>query len=160
MESVILNSETPDPIITISDPIKHGEGSHAFVSFLVTSETQVRRRFQDFIMLHQWMGEEYPQLIIPPLPGKHRMEYVVGDRFGDEFLQRRKRGLQIFMDRIARHPILKTSPCLQKFLKVDQMAHVSIPKKETVFENLGDFVLNAFSKIKSPDGRFLQVKEQ
>ena len=160
MESVLLISESSTPNITVSDPIKHGEGTQAFVSFLVTSDVQVRRRFQDFISLHQLMTEEYPQLIIPPLPNKHRMEYVVGDRFGEEFLLKRQQGLQIFMDRIARHPVLKSSNCLEKFLKVDQMAHVIVPKKETVLDNLGDYVLNALSKIKNPDMRFVEVKEK
>jgi sorting nexin-4 len=87
--------------VKISDPIKHGEGSQAFVSYLVTAEKQVRRRFQDFVMLHRWLSEVYPQCIIPPLPSKHRMEYVTGDRFSTEFLEKRMSALQCFVDRIG-----------------------------------------------------------
>ncbi len=86
--------------VVVSDPLKHGEGSQAFVSYLVTSHKQVRRLFQDFIGLHKWLSDCYPQCIIPPLPSKHRMEYVTGDRFSTEFLEKRMHSLQRFIDRI------------------------------------------------------------
>jgi hypothetical protein len=67
--------------INISDPQKHGEGQAAFVTYMVqyktlldnysTPESQVRRRFQDFIWLFKNITEEFPACILPPLPGKH-----------------------------------------------------------------------------------------
>jgi sorting nexin-4 len=93
----------------ITEPLKHGEGSQSFISYLVThqpsststsTKIQVRRRFQDFILLHQSLLEQYPQCIIPPLPSKHRIEYVTGDRFSTDFIQKRIISLQSFLDRI------------------------------------------------------------
>jgi sorting nexin-4 len=136
--------------ITVKDPIKHGQNSQAFVSYLVVSNHSVRRRFQDFVQLYHWLVESYPQCIIPPLPGKHRLEYVTGDRFSKEFLDKRINGLQTFMDRIQRHPILSKSICLEKFLEADQMALVDtilIPKKQSIFDSVGELMINAFIKI-------------
>lgn len=33
----------------------------------------VRRRFRDFVWLHNALSVEFPACIIPPLPEKHRM---------------------------------------------------------------------------------------
>ncbi|KAH9250188.1 hypothetical protein BASA81_011996 [Batrachochytrium salamandrivorans] len=98
--------------------------------------------------------------IIPPLPGKHRMEYITGDRFGPEFIEKRRISLQSYVDRISRHPILQQSVHLQRFLEVEQMTTYDHPRREShVFENIGDVFLNAFSKIRKPDERFVEIKE-
>lgn len=34
--------------------------------------------------------KDFPACVVPPLPDKHRMEYVVGDRFSPEFIERRR----------------------------------------------------------------------
>ncbi|KAH6569319.1 hypothetical protein BASA50_003390 [Batrachochytrium salamandrivorans] len=156
--------------ITVSDPQKHGEGSSAFVSYLVSAHTSlagfkstdpsVRRRFQDFVLLQKMLADAHPACIIPPLPGKHRMEYITGDRFGPEFIEKRRISLQSYVDRISRHPILQQSVHLQRFLEVEQMTTYDHPRREShVFENIGDVFLNAFSKIRKPDERFVEIKE-
>jgi sorting nexin-4 len=114
----------PNKVIRVQDPIKHGEGSQAFVSYLISSDFQVRRRFQDFILLYKFLHEAYPASIIPPLPGKAHLTYISGDRFSSEFLERRTVGLQTFIDRVSRHPILGNSPEFEKFLSADQMVFV------------------------------------
>ena len=113
--------------ISISDPQKHGEGQAAFVTYLVqyktlldnysTPESQVRRRFQDFIWLFKNITDEFPACILPPLPGKHVLgifinvivEYLTGDRFSPEFIERRRASLEIFTRHMARHPVLQKS---------------------------------------------------
>lgn len=68
----------------------------------------MRRRYQDFVWLHTTLSLEYPACIVPPLPEKHRLgniiasfnlglalislfsEYIKGDRFSTEFIQRRQ----------------------------------------------------------------------
>lgn len=45
------------------------------------------------------------------------IEYIKGDRFGSEFIERRRIGLQWFLDRIARHPELQQSQCTRVFLE-------------------------------------------
>lgn len=69
-------SNKEDYEIIVKDPIKHGQNSQAFVSYLVISNHQVRRRFQDFVQLYKWLKDTHSHCIIPPLPGKHRLGTV------------------------------------------------------------------------------------
>lgn len=55
-----------------------------------TTTTSTRRRFQDFTFLRENLSKDFPACVVPPLPGKHRLEYVTGDRFSPEFIERRK----------------------------------------------------------------------
>ncbi|KAJ8661579.1 hypothetical protein O0I10_002847 [Lichtheimia ornata] len=161
--------------IQVTDPQKHSEGPQgAYISYLVTTMTAVetfasshprpvRRRFQDFVWLHNALTLEFPACIVPPLPEKHRLEYIKGDRFGSDFVERRRVGLQWFLDRIARHPELQQSQCCRVFLESGDfrndkhMQHV--PPTTSVFESLSDTLLNAFTKIKKPDERFVEMKD-
>ncbi|KAJ3056199.1 intercellular trafficking and secretion [Rhizophlyctis rosea] len=157
--------------VSVTDPEKHGEGSSAFMTYLVITKTVIetysapevstRRRFQDFVWLHRTLSEEYPACIIPPLPGKHRMEYITGDRFSPDFIEKRRLSLQIYLERVARHPTLQRSATLKKFLEPTDLQHVEPqPKaKEGVFENISDAFINAFAKVKKQDDRFLEYKE-
>ncbi|KAJ3415707.1 intercellular trafficking and secretion [Chytridiales sp. JEL 0842] len=158
--------------VTVSEPQKHGEGSGAFVNYLISTKTNIsiyantemsiRRRFHDFVWLQKSLMEEHPSCILPPLPGKHRMEYLTGDRFSPEFIEKRRVSLQMYMDRISRHPILQKSQSLRKFLESNDLVHepVAQAQKSNVFENLSDTLLNAFAKVRKPDERFTEFKEQ
>ncbi|KAI8927651.1 hypothetical protein BC831DRAFT_451720 [Entophlyctis helioformis] len=156
--------------VSVTDAQKHGEGSAAFVSYLVrtktslssfkTAEAAVRRRFQDFVSLHKQLADTHPACILPPLPDKHRMEYITGDRFGPEFIEKRRLSLQAYTDRLARHPVHQSSAIFQRFLEAEQMSAYDNPKREShVFESLGDVFLNAFAKVRKPDERFMEIKE-
>ncbi|KAI8341717.1 hypothetical protein BC941DRAFT_414301 [Chlamydoabsidia padenii] len=164
--------------IRISDAQKHSDGTQgAYVSYLVTTTTSVeifsstnprpvRRRFHDFVWLYNALCLEYPACIVPPLPEKHRMEYIKGDRFSSHFIERRILCLQWFLDRLARHPILQQSQCTRLFLessdfKNDKRAQSkNVPPSTTVLETLSDTLLNAFAKVKKPDERFTTIKDQ
>ncbi|KAJ3250712.1 intercellular trafficking and secretion [Boothiomyces macroporosus] len=96
------------------------------------------------------------------------MEYVTGDRFSPEFLEKRRASLQLFIDRINRHSILSTSPYYQKFLQADQMVLVSSSdhqaigdtvRDSNVFDNIGEVFINAFTKVKTPDDKYVEMKE-
>src|ERR1700712_5772899 len=75
-------------------------------------ETKVRRRFTDFVFLYNTLYREYPAVAVPPLPDKHNMAYVRGDRFSAEFTQRRAHSLNRLLKRIALHPELRRSSIL------------------------------------------------
>lgn len=73
-----------------------------------TQNTSSRRRFQDFVFLRDNLTRDFPACVVPPLPDKHRLgvfrpidqmstfrtsnvaEYVTGDRFSPEFMERRR----------------------------------------------------------------------
>ncbi|EHA49932.1 intercellular trafficking and secretion [Pyricularia oryzae] len=112
----------------VSSPLKENDGTKdAFVSYLVTTHTtfadfqkpdaSVRRRFTDFVFLFKTLSREYPASAVPPLPDKQRMEYVRGDRFGNDFTSRRAYSLRRFLARCALHPVLRRSAILHTFLE-------------------------------------------
>ncbi|RDL33309.1 uncharacterized protein BP5553_08748 [Venustampulla echinocandica] len=167
---------------TVSSPIKENDGSKdAYVSYLVTTnttfpsfqkpKTRVRRRFTDFVFLYKTLFREYPACAVPPLPDKHKMEYVRGDRFGPDFTSRRANSLQRFLARLSLHPILRRSALLIIFLESsDWNATMKIrPQRGSsaseqgasgVFDNFTDTFINAFTKVHKPDKRFIEVREK
>ena len=47
----------------------------------------------------------------------HLLEYITGDRFSPEFIEKRRSSLECYLTSIARHPILQTSVSLRRFLE-------------------------------------------
>ncbi|KAI9679932.1 MAG: intercellular trafficking and secretion [Caeruleum heppii] len=166
----------------VSAPQKENDGTKdAFISYLVTTQTtfpsfqkpsvSVRRRFTDFVFLYKTLSKEYQACAVPPLPDKHKMEYVRGDRFGSDFTNRRAHSLHRFLKRLTHHPVLRRSAILVIFLESqDWNAHMSMrPQRASstsdqgsggVFDNFTDTFLNAFSKVHKPDRRFIEVRDK
>jgi len=167
---------------TVTSPIKENDGTKdIFVSYLVTTNTtfpsfqkpttSVRRRFTDFVFLYKTLCKEYPACAVPPLPDKHKMEYVRGDRFGTDFTQRRANSLHRFLARLALHPVLRRSALLIIFLESSDWNATmrSRPQRGSsaseqgasgVFDNLTDTFINVFTKVHKPDKRFIEVRER
>ncbi|KAI8334454.1 hypothetical protein BD560DRAFT_456874 [Blakeslea trispora] len=147
------------------EPRKETEQASTFITYLVQSNRkQVRRRFQDFVWLHNVLYNHFPACFVPPLPDKHRLEYVKGDRFSTEFIEKRRISLERFIQRIARHPVLGRADFFIMFLESsefnDASARASREGQETMIDTIGDSLLNAFSKIRKPDPRFVEMKER
>ncbi|KAJ3485893.1 hypothetical protein NLG97_g6728 [Lecanicillium saksenae] len=168
---------------TVGTPIKENDGSKdAFVSYLITThstfpsfqreDTNVRRRFTDFVFLSKQLMRDFPATAVPPLPDKQRMEYVRGDRFGSDFTSRRAHSLQRFLVRLSLHPVLRRAPILHNFLespdwnatvrsKTTRSSVQSDPNGSSgVFDNFADTFINAFTKVHRPDKRFIEVKDR
>lgn len=66
------------------------------------------------------MVKLYPTLIIPPIPSKQTIgDYAVKQGKAKEdivMIARRKRMLQTFLNRLARHPILSNEHVFHRFL--------------------------------------------
>ncbi|KAI8076431.1 uncharacterized protein B0P05DRAFT_545850 [Gilbertella persicaria] len=159
-QPIVLNKK-----VFVTDPRKETEQSSTFISYLVQSNRkQVRRRFQDFVWLHNVLYHHFPACFVPPLPDKHRLEYVKGDRFSSEFIEKRRISLERFTQRIARHPILGRADFFIMFLESsefnDASARALREGQETMMDTIGDSLLNAFSKIRKPDPRFIEMKER
>mmetsp|Transcript_6314 Transcript_6314/g.7959 ORF Transcript_6314/g.7959 Transcript_6314/m.7959 type:complete len:433 (+) Transcript_6314:299-1597(+) len=123
--------------ITVSDPMKQGEGMNAYVSYKVNTKTDlpeyeqthfsVIRRYSDFLWLAGELQNAYPGVIIPPLPEKHVVGRLSENFYSDErrekeekhFLAERRRSLQKFLTRIAVHGMLRDSTYFKAFLEQD-----------------------------------------
>ncbi|KXS17903.1 hypothetical protein M427DRAFT_54148 [Gonapodya prolifera JEL478] len=174
--------------VSVQDPQKHGEGTEAHTSYLVVAKSphdilthptvSARRRFNEFTWLHRELAEEFPAAILPPLPGRRRLEsYVTGSRFDPEFVEDRRRALQTYLERVARHPSLQRSKALKIFLEGNeplaraqpspQPTHATLPGTSSapsssppaVLDTLSDTLMNAFSKLRSRDERFAEASE-
>ncbi|KAJ9292994.1 hypothetical protein DTO271G3_8292 [Paecilomyces variotii] len=169
--------------VTVDSPLKENDGTKdAYISYLVTTHTDfksfqkpdfaVRRRFTDFYFLYKTLFREYPACAVPPLPDKHKMEYVRGDRFGPDFTQRRAWSLHRFIKRLTLHPVLRRAPILVIFLESpDWNAHMRLRSQRAsstsdgtaapgIFDNFTDTFVNAFTKVHKPDKRFIEVREK
>lgn len=113
--------------IAVADPVKQGEGVSAFVSYKVRTRTdlpqynrptsEVIRRFRDFTHLEHMLSEKNKGVIIPPLPEKNAVQKF---QMSTEFIEDRRRALQVFLNRVAAHPVLCKSPDLQLFLEATE----------------------------------------
>eukprot|EP00877_Chromochloris_zofingiensis_P009805 jgi/Chrzof1/5078/Cz15g10280.t1 len=128
------NGTTPTPEayskdfeVVVADPVKQGEGVAAYVSYKVRSRTtlpqykhssnEVIRRFRDFDWLHDRLAEANKGIIIPPLPDKNAVQKF---QMATDFIEERRRALQVFINRVAAHPVLKSSKELQQFLEATE----------------------------------------
>jgi sorting nexin-7/30 len=100
-EEVEINREQTK--IYVCDPKKHKSNLDSFITYLVTTQTfndsvkinesNVRRRYNDFVWLKNLLDIKYPFNIISPLPMKHTLSkklHVVSD--DGEFIRRRMIG--------------------------------------------------------------------
>jgi sorting nexin-4 len=166
-------------ITSVTDPQKElAETKDAYVSYLVSAKTNLpmfstpnpsaRRRFQDFAFLREHLVKDFPACVVPPLPGKHRLEYITGDRFSPEFMERRRQDLHRFLQRLSRHPTLQRSTLVRAFFESSEwnvhmhqhLAHPPGPEPSPgLVDNITDTLLNAFSRVRKPDERFLDMRE-
>ncbi|CAG9460656.1 unnamed protein product [Pedinophyceae sp. YPF-701] len=110
--------------IAVSDPVKQGDGVGAFMSYKVTTKTSlpgfrqpqttVIRRFRDFDYLEAQLQRAFRGIVIPALPEKSAVQKF---QMQDEFVEDRRRALQVFLCRVAFHPILGSSAELRQFLE-------------------------------------------
>lgn len=76
-------------------------------------ERKVERRFKHFAWLHSRLTEQFPCVIIPPIPEKQ-----VQGRFDGDFIESRRQKLERFLNRVARHPVMGSSSVFRHFLTV------------------------------------------
>jgi sorting nexin-9/18/33 len=76
---------------------------------------RVKRRYNHFDWLHERLTEKYPNICIPPLSGK-----AVTGNFDDEFIAKRKAQLELWLNRMAAHPVVGQSEVFIHFLQCDE----------------------------------------
>ena len=87
---------------------------------MLNQNAEAQHRYSDFESLRLSLVKLYPTLIIPPIPNKQTLgEYAVKQTKAKEdaaMIAKRKRMLQTFLNRIARHPILSNEHVFHRFL--------------------------------------------
>ncbi len=103
--------------ITVSDPrIEQADTRSSFTSYLVSTKqgNSVRRRYSDFRWLYQRLQTEIPGAIIPIIP--HTRTFMSSNKFDIEFIEERRRDLQIFLQDVAEHSELLRAPSMTPFM--------------------------------------------
>jgi len=142
------------PLITITDALKITDmsGTSFIVYVIRTSEPEknstlleVRRRYSEFASLRNLLHQYYPSLIIPPIPEKHSLtEYAIKQgkaKDNPKIIEKRKRMLQVFLNRLGKHPVFASLHIFHVFLEPgnwleyeNKMSKVSIPISLTSFD--------------------------
>ncbi len=107
-------------IVTLSKPEKKEGGifSKSYITYLLTTSTintEVRRRYSDFEWLRSIFLQLFPDIWIPPIPIKS-----YSDRFDMEFITKRMRYLQKFIDSIINNKVLAKSNIFYDFLILNE----------------------------------------
>ncbi|CEG48450.1 sorting nexin 1 [Plasmopara halstedii] len=123
--SSILSNASSSIQVVVSEPVKQGEGINSYISYKISTTTtrpqfskrsfSVVRRYSDFVWIHTHINAMYPGVVVPPLPEK----LLVG-RFSPEFIESRRRALQVFLQRCCLHPELQHSQHLITFLEASE----------------------------------------
>ncbi|EOA19408.1 hypothetical protein CARUB_v10001113mg [Capsella rubella] len=148
MQSPRSPSSQPYLSVSVTDPVKLGNGVQAYISYRVITKTNlpeyqgpekiVIRRYSDFVWLRDRLFEKYKGIFIPPLPEKSAVEKF---RFSAEFIEMRRAALDIFVNRIALHPELRQSEDLRTFLQADEETMDRFRFQETgIFKKPADFM--------------------
>lgn len=122
--------------INVVEPKKSGDGYGAYVLYKVNTKTNlpffrsesfsVFRRFSDFLGLREKLAEKYlfSGRIVPPAPSKDayntaKVKMTKEDLDRADFLERRAKELERFMNRIGEHHVLRTDPDFREFLELN-----------------------------------------
>ncbi|XP_068722767.1 sorting nexin-2-like [Montipora capricornis] len=176
--------DTFDMDIQVTDPEKIGDGMSSYMVFKVTTQTSmptfknaestVKRRFSDFLGLHERLNSKFLHLgrIVPPAPEKS----VVGMTMvklgkGEEstpvdFINKRRAALERYLNRVARHPILQEDPEFRQFLEADVLprakdtAAFSGGGLKRLVKSMGDTMFQLTTKMSESDHWFEEKQQQ
>ncbi|KAK6106928.1 Sorting nexin 12, putative [Brugia malayi] len=116
--------------IEVINPITHGVGKMRYTDYEIRlrtnlpifkhKESSVRRRYSDF----EWLRGELERdskIVVPTLPGKalkRQLPFRSDDGiFEDSFIEERRKGLELFINKVAGHPLAQNERCLHIFLQ-------------------------------------------
>ncbi|KAF9564264.1 hypothetical protein CPC08DRAFT_741539 [Agrocybe pediades] len=111
-----------DVEILIVDAQKTSLNSNSpYITYVIrTGNAEARHRYSEFESLRENLSRLYPTIIVPPIPSKQTLgDYAVKQGKAKEdatLIARRKRLLQTFLNRVARHPILSNEHVFHRFL--------------------------------------------
>ena len=120
-----------------------------YVISLPKLNLKVNRRYSDFEWLRQILVTRYPSCVIPPIPKKNKLG---GDRFNEEFLLKRTRTLEKFLNLLVEDPNIKSSQIFYDFVSVEEAKFNEIKKQHNSMK-----LPQSLKEYKSLDGK-LDIK--
>jgi sorting nexin-1/2 len=121
---------------------------NAFISYKVNTKskagatTVVVRRYNEFAWLRQQLIDQKDGWLVPPLPEK-----VFLGRFSPVFVDSRRRGLELFLNRIAEHPVLSQAEDVYTFLHGSDEELAAARKQKTSASGKAKGVMSFFSSM-------------
>ena len=123
-------SSEPALQIEVISPEVRGAGSKRYVEYTVKmkttlpaftqAESTVPRRYSDFEWLHKELERADTKIAVPSLPDKAWQRQLPFRKdnglFQDDFIEERRKGLEIFINKIAAHPLAQNERALHVFL--------------------------------------------
>lgn len=160
-------SSQPFLSVSVTDPVKLGNGVQAYISYRVITKTNfpeyqgpekiVIRRYSDFVWLRDRLFEKYKGIFIPPIPEKSAVEKF---RFSAEFIEMRRQALDVFVNRIASHHELQQSDDLRTFLQAEEETMERLRSHETgMFKKPAD-LMQIFKDVQSKVSDVVLGKEK
>ncbi|XP_037080712.1 sorting nexin-12-like [Pollicipes pollicipes] len=128
--------------IDVVNPITHGLGTKRYTDYEVrmrtnlpvfkVKESSVRRRYSEF----EWLRSELERdskIVVPTLPGKalkRQLPFRSDDGIYEEgFIEERRTALEVFINKVAGHPLAQNERCLHMFLQEPVIDKNYVPGK-------------------------------
>ncbi|XP_076399344.1 sorting nexin-11 isoform X2 [Peromyscus maniculatus bairdii] len=142
----MLENQELEEVITVrvQDPRVQNEGSwNSYVDYKIflhtnskafTAKTScVRRRYREFVWLRRQLQRNAGLVPVPELPGKSTF-------FGssDEFIEKRRQGLQHFLEKVLQSVVLLSDSQLHLFLQ----SQLSVPEIEACVQGRGSLTVS------------------
>ncbi|CAL2039241.1 unnamed protein product [Caenorhabditis brenneri] len=127
------------------------KGLKSFIAYSITSsltniQCQVSRRYKHFDWLHEQLSAKYIFIPIPPLPEKQ-----VAGRYEEDLIDHRKHILQLWVNKICRHPVLSQSEVWLHFIScTDEKDWKSGKRRAEKDEYIGGSFLNCITVPQQP----------
>ncbi|KAF9937410.1 Sorting nexin, cytoplasm-to-vacuole targeting pathway/endosomal sorting [Mortierella alpina] len=120
--SSLLHQPHQSLLVTSASKIADGLTASAFVSYTIKiGDNEVKRRYSEFESLRKVLCRIYPTLIVPPIPEKHTISNYANiqnkSKEDAAMVEKRKRMLQKFLNRLAKHEILSYEHVFHRFLE-------------------------------------------
>uniref|UniRef100_A0A1I8BZF8 PX domain-containing protein n=1 Tax=Meloidogyne hapla TaxID=6305 RepID=A0A1I8BZF8_MELHA len=146
---IMWNNQSPHYTCMVTKPKKETKlkGLKSFIAYSLTCSTtgiQVSRRYKQFDWLHLQLTNKYLIIPIPPLPEKQ-----VSGRYEEDLIEHRRSILQLWVNKICRHPVLSQSEVWKHFMSCTDESKWK--KGKRIAERDEYIGGNFFSSVNAPD---------